>query len=138
MHSSRMRTGCSLTICLTLLREGGIWVYPQRKQKSKKHFPPKKIRGSPLTPPTPPEKLDTPQNWRPPKIGDPLKNWRPPKIGDPQPPPSWDQTPPTPPPHPGLTCKACWDTLPPVDRHTLVKILPWPNFVAAGNKNAFQ
>ena len=24
--------------------------------------------------------------------------------------------------------------LPPVDRHTLVKILPWPNFVAAGNK----
>ena len=22
---------------------------------------------------------------------------------------------------------------PPVDRHTLVKILPWPNFVAAGN-----
>ena len=28
----------------------------------------------------------------------------------------------------------------PVDRilDTLVKILPWPNFVAAGNKNAFQ
>ena len=25
--------------------------------------------------------------------------------------------------------------LPPVDRHTLVKILPWPNFVAAGNKS---
>ena len=24
--------------------------------------------------------------------------------------------------------------LPPVDRQTLVKILPWPNFVAAGNK----
>ena len=23
---------------------------------------------------------------------------------------------------------------PPVDRHTFVKILPWPNFVAAGNK----
>ena len=23
--------------------------------------------------------------------------------------------------------------LPPVDRQTLVKILPWPNFVAAGN-----
>ena len=23
---------------------------------------------------------------------------------------------------------------PPVDRHTPVKILPWPNFVAAGNK----
>ena len=29
------------------------------------------------------------------------------------------------------------DTPPtPVDRHTLVKILPWPNFVAAGNKQA--
>ena len=28
------------------------------------------------------------------------------------------------------------DTPPsPVDRHTLVKTLPWPNFVAAGNKN---
>ena len=25
--------------------------------------------------------------------------------------------------------------LPPVDRHTLVKILPWPNFVAAGKKS---
>ena len=23
---------------------------------------------------------------------------------------------------------------PPVDRHTLVKTLPWPNFVAAGNE----
>ena len=27
--------------------------------------------------------------------------------------------------------------LPPVDRHTLVKILPWPNFVAAGNSQLF-
>ena len=26
------------------------------------------------------------------------------------------------------------DTPPPVDRHTPVKILPWPNFLAAGNK----
>ena len=26
------------------------------------------------------------------------------------------------------------DTPTPVDRHTLVKTLPWPNFVAAGNK----
>ena len=24
---------------------------------------------------------------------------------------------------------------PPVDRHTLVKTLPWPNFAAAGNKS---
>ena len=28
--------------------------------------------------------------------------------------------------------------LPPVDRQMPVKILPWPNFIAAGNKNAFQ
>ena len=27
---------------------------------------------------------------------------------------------------------------PPVDRHTPVKILPWPNFVAAGNKTSFS
>ena len=34
----------------------------------------------------------------------------------------------------GVGIPACTeaDTLPPVDRHTLVKILPWPNFVAAG------
>ena len=31
---------------------------------------------------------------------------------------------------------ACTETdTPPVDRHTLVKILPWPNFVAAGNNS---
>ena len=30
------------------------------------------------------------------------------------------------------------DTPPPVDRQTFVKILPWPNFIAAGNKKAFQ
>ena len=39
----------------------------------------------------------------------------------------------------GVGIPACTeaDTLPPppVDRHTLVKILPWPNFVAAGNKS---
>ena len=53
-----------------------------------------------------PRKLETPlKNWRPQKIGDT------PKIGDPR-----DKTPPQ-----------------PVDRHMLVKILPWPNFVAAGN-----
>ena len=27
-----------------------------------------------------------------------------------------------------------WGRPPPVDRHTFVKILPWPNFVATGNK----
>ena len=34
----------------------------------------------------------------------------------------------------GLSQHALRQTpLPPVDRHTPVKILPWPNFVAAGN-----
>ena len=98
-----MRTGRSLTICLTLLRGGGG--YPQRKQKSKKNPLPK--LGGPLTPP---QKLETPR-----KIGDPPKNWRTP------PPQDWPAR------HAGIPT-------PPVDRHTLVKILPWPNFVAAGNK----
>ena len=56
---------------------------------------------------------DWTQPW---KIGDPPKNWRPPrklegppqKIGDPPEQKSW---------------------------HTPMKILPWPNFVAAGNDN---
>ena len=43
---------------------------------------------------------------------------------------------------PGGVCSGGWvgipacteaDTHPPVDRHMPVKILPWPNFVAAGN-----
>ena len=35
---------------------------------------------------------------------------------------------------PGGYIPACTeaDTPPPVDRHTPVKILPWPNFIAAG------
>ena len=33
---------------------------------------------------------------------------------------------------------ACTDADPPVDRQTPVKILPWLNFVAAGNKKAIQ
>ena len=53
------------------------------------------------------------------KIGDPPetletppKNWRPPEKLE--------------------------TTPPPVDRHTLVKILPWPNFVVAGNNNFLE
>ena len=34
---------------------------------------------------------------------------------------------------PGISACTEADTLPPVDRHTPVKTLPWPNFVAAGN-----
>ena len=130
MHSSRMRTGRTLTVFRCLVPEGGGRVYPQRKQKSKKNSPPKKIGGSPLSPPATPLN-HTPLNHTP-LSTTPLKNWRKPpekletpqKIGDP----------------PGLTCKACWDTHPPgtdlqghppttpspVDRQTLVKILPWP------------
>ena len=86
-----------------------FWGEIKLKKKEKKIWRPQKIGA---TPPqkleTPPEKLETP-----PKIGDPPKNWRPPqKIGGP---PEKLETPPR------------------VDRHTLVKILPWPNFVAAGN-----
>ena len=34
---------------------------------------------------------------------------------------------------PGGYIPACTEADPPVDRQTPVKILPWPNFVAAGN-----
>ena len=84
-----MRTGRSLTICLTLLPGGGV----SPKKAEIKKIPPKKKIGSPPLPPQnwrPPEKLETP-----PKIGDPLgpdpppprKNWRPPR---PDSPPSTD------------------------------------------------
>ena len=36
---------------------------------------------------------------------------------------------------PGIPACTEADTLPPVDRHTPVKTLPWPNFVAASNKS---
>ena len=87
MHSSRMRTGRTLTVfrCLVLGR-GEI-------KKSKKNSTPKKLGGAPLT--TPPQSPDPLKNWRTPQ-----KNWRPPKKLE----TPWDQIP------PGLTCKACWDT----------------------------
>ena len=61
MHSSRMRTGRSLTICLSLLPEGGG--YPQRNQKKikkknqknqkqKKSKKKKKLGGILITPPS--------------------------------------------------------------------------------------
>ena len=62
--------------------------------------------------------MSTPRVWA----------WRPPP----------GQTPQLPPLGVGLeTCKACWDTPPPREQnswHTLLKILPCPNFVAGGNK----
>ena len=63
MHSSRMRTGRTLTIFRCLV-PGGL--YPQRKQKSKKKIPPQKKLwgGIPLNPlnhpPTPPRKIGDP------------------------------------------------------------------------------
>ena len=35
-------------------------------------------------------------------------------------------------------CTEADTPLPPVDRHTLVKTLPWPNFVAAGKKLCYN
>ena len=58
MHSSRMRTGRTLTVFQCLVPVGGRGVYPQRKQKSKKIPPPKK--STPLKNWRPPEKLETP------------------------------------------------------------------------------
>ena len=48
MHSSRMRTGRSLTICLSMLRGGGVPKEIQKKIKSKKNQKKKskKIGGS--------------------------------------------------------------------------------------------
>ena len=140
MHSSRMLTGRSLTICLTLLLGGrGI----PKESRNQKNFPPpkkletpQKIGGPPKNWWPPPEKLETPRKIGPPKkLENPLKNWRhPPRIiGDPpeklETPRNW-RTPPVPdlqgmlgypPPTPLLT-----------ESQTGVKILPWPNFIAAG------
>ena len=112
MHSSRMRTGRALTV------SGGGGVHPRRifwgEKKLKKKKKEKKIWRNP-----------PPENFRPPrKIGDPPKISDPPKIGDTprdQTHPPKFQTPPGTRPPPLLT-----------ESQTRVKILPWPNFVAAG------
>ena len=107
MHSSRMRTGRTLTVFRCLVPGGCI----PKESRNQKKFPPPKNWGVPLNPPQPP-----PQNWRPPE-----------KLETPLGP---DQTPGTDlqgmlgyPPGtdlqgmlgypPRLTCKACWDTQPP-------------------------
>ena len=91
MHSSRMRTGRTLTVvrCLVPAGGGGGWggarrgVYPQRKHKESRNQ--KKIPSPKME--TPLKKLETPLDW-------PAR-------------------------HAGIPP-------PPVDRQTLVKILPWP------------
>ena len=104
MHSSRIRTGRALTV----LGGGAGWCIPEEfflgggKKLKKKR---KKNLETPLR-----KFGGSPPNWRPPpeNLEDPPKIWRIPPGPD----------------HHLLP--------PPVDRHTLVKILPWPNFVAAG------
>ena len=87
MHSSRMRTGRSLTVCCSLLPGVGAW-----------------SRGG-----------SAPRGGA----------WCGGCVC------SWGGVPPR-----GVGIPACTEAdtppPPPVDTHTLVKILPWPNFVAAG------
>ena len=124
MHSSRMRTGRALTVS----GGGGGLVHPRRiflgggrklKKKRKKNFgDPPKIWRTPSKNWRPPENLETPEN-----LEDPPKIWRPPNIWRHPPTRKFGEPPGTRPPHA------------PVDRilgHMLLKILPWPNFVAAG------
>ena len=117
MHSSRMRTGRALTVS-----GGGGWCIPEEilgkknlKKKKKNWRPPQKLETTPrkLEYPPPPRKIG-----EPPQIGDPPPGTRPPPPGTRSPPPGTRS--------------------PPVDRQTLVKILPWPNFVAAGNQSCLD
>ena len=144
MHSSRMRTGRALTV-------SGGWgvvgwlVHPRnnflgekKKKKLKKKNEKKNLEH-------PPRKFQTPpKNWRPPE-----KFQTPPEKLETRPqenfshPPETLETPPL--KFSDIPLKNS-DTPrdqtryppPPVDRHTPLNLLPWPNFVAAGNKNAFQ
>ena len=114
MHSSRMRTGRTLTVFR------GRTPPENLEEPPKKRHPPK-FGGTP--------QKDPPKIWRnppkkdtPPKFGGTPKKDTPPKRHPPKKDTPKKDTPLTRP-----------DT-PPVDRQTLVKILPWPNFVLAGNK----
>ena len=101
MHSSRMRTGRSLTVCWSLLtggvwswggsHHGGVWSWGIWSQGfwSRGGL----VRGGLL-------------------LGGGLLPWGSAPRGD-------------------ISQHALRQT-PPVDRHTPVKILPWPNFVAVG------
>ena len=77
MHSSRLRTGRTLTV---FWGEGGI---PKESRNQKKNW-------------RPPEKLETPRDRTTPskKLETPPKNWRPPEKLEtppgPDPPPPWD------------------------------------------------
>ena len=97
MHSSRMRTGRSLTVCCSLLPEGGS-----------------APGGGLLLGGSAP--VGGVCSWE----GLPGRGGGVPGTGGVS-------------ARGGVCQHALRQTPPPVDRHTLVKILPWPNFVAAGN-----
>ena len=132
MHSSRMRTGRTLTVFRKLEdppRKFGAGTPP----KIWSRHPPKNLEQAPPkfgagTPPKiwsrhPPKNLEQ----APPKIWSrhpPNLEQAPPKIWSRHPPKIWSRHPPPkfgagPPPKFGAGT-------PPVDRHTLMKILPWP------------
>ena len=80
MHSSRMRTGQTLTVFWCLVPGGGGEGVSPKKAEIKKKFQKEKKLGVPLNPPLAPSTPlnHTPLNHTPPKkIGDPQK------IGDP-------------------------------------------------------
>ena len=108
MHSSRMRTGRTLTVFRKLETPPKIWSrHPAPPPKIWNRHPPPKIWSR-----HPPKKFGT---CTPPKIWSrhPPRKFgagTPPKKFGADPPKIWSRHPPP----------------PPVDRHTLVKILPWP------------
>ena len=122
MHSNRMRTGRALTVSGVGGGGGGVGGCAYQKNfylgenKLKKKF--KKISD-------PPQKFgaDPPKIWvrHPPEN---LGQTVPPRKFGSDPPENLGQTPPR---------KFGPDPTPRVDRQTPVNLLPWPNFVAAGN-----
>ena len=115
MHSSRMRTGRTLTV-FRWRTPPKIWRNPPKKT------PPKKFGATPPKKDTSPPKI-----WRnPPKKRPPLKIWRnPPKKRPPQ---KFGGTPKIRAKSGAPPQKKLEQNLehPPVDRQTPVKILPWP------------
>ena len=109
-----MRTGRALTVsgggvCILEGFFGGEKKLKKKEKKKNWRTPPRKFQTPPeISNPPPPQKFQTP-----PKISDPPL---PQKF---QTPPPWDQARYPPPPR--------------VDRQTPANLLPWPNFVAAGN-----
>ena len=150
-----MRTGRALTISGGGASQkqffGGKEI--EKKEKKFRHLPPENFRHPPKISDTPPKIQTPPENFRhpqtPPKnFRHPQKNFRPPQNSRHPPanfrPPRNFQAPPKISDTPKIpdTPRKTSDTPPdqarypphlPVDRQTPVNLLPWPNFVAAGN-----